>query len=332
MPQVRAPEAGRPYVLIEAQGEADVLALEAAEIVALYKTHGALLLRGFDTSLDAFRRFCAQFCSSSVFNESPDRQLLDAANNIQSVNGGSAPFPLHPELSREPWKPDVCFFCCLHPPSDQGQTTICDGVELVNRLPLHVRRGFEVRRLLYVQPAGPELLAYWLGTPDPNDAQLAAPPAECPYMFRRVGSGRVVRAFTRPALHRPMFTEGPAFGNFLLFARYYIGLPNFPVFADGQPVPDAWVESVRLAGERISVPVGWQKGDLLMLDNTRFMHGRTAITDTRERLIASYFGYLRFAPPNPEEPRDPPWRRGAFRPPRQWQPRRPEAAASPQSR
>jgi len=52
-----------------------------------------------------------------------------------------------------------------------------------------------------------------------------------------------------------------------------------------------------------------------MLDNTRFMHGRNAIVEADGRLIASYFGYLKDAPANPEEPIDPPWRRSAFRPP-----------------
>jgi hypothetical protein len=52
-----------------------------------------------------------------------------------------------------------------------------------------------------------------------------------------------------------------------------------------------------------------------MLDNTRFMHGRTAILDARERLIATFFGYLSFAIPDPEEPPNAPWRQSNFRPP-----------------
>jgi hypothetical protein len=61
--------------------------------------------------------------------------------------------------------------------------------------------------------------------------------------------------------------------------------------------------------------VQWQRGDLLMLDNSRFMHGRTAVVPDDVRLIASFFGYLKNAPRNPEEPVDPPWRRTEFRPP-----------------
>ena len=124
-----------------------------------------------------------------------------------------------------------------------------------------------------------------------------------------------MRSFSRPALHTPLFTDALAFGNFLLFARYYLGRPGFPLFDDGSPVPDAVLDEVMSVAEALSVPVRWQAGDLLMLDNSRFMHGREAVVADDGRLIASFFGYLKFAPVNPEEPADPPWRRGAFRPP-----------------
>lgn len=314
MPEISPPQPGRPYALVASLPGERADDLTAGEVLALYRAHGAILFRGFDFDLPAFRAFTETFCSSSVFNESPDRLLLDDENNIQSVNGGLDPFPLHPELSREPWKPDACFFCCLNPPRAAGETTICDGVAIVDALPAEVRDGFAGRRLIYVQPAWPELLDYWLGTATPTAAQLARPPASCPYRFLDL-KGRIVRAFTRPALHRPMFTDRLAFGNFLLFARYYLGRPAFPALDDGERVPDAWMESVKTAADRLTAPIRWQKGDLVMLDNTRFMHGRKAIVEADGRLIASYFGYLKDAPVNLEEPTDPPWRRAAFRPP-----------------
>lgn len=311
-PAFAAPEPGRPYALLEAAGGLDAVTREA--VVTAYTAYGALLIRGAAPDLAAFHRFAGRFCTSSVFNESPDRRVLDARANIQSVNAGVDPFPLHPELSREPWKPDVCFFYCLQAPTGGGETTVCDGVELVRRLPEAVRAGFEGRRLLYIQPASPAALRYWLGTETPDDARLRARPAGCPYQFVRTPQG-VVRAFARPALHKPMFTDEPAFGNFLLFARDYLGRRGFPALDDGQPVPDVWLDAVNAAAAPITVPVHWRDGDLLMLDNTRFMHGRRAILDAGERLIASYFGYLEFAVPGADEPPDAIWRRQTFVPP-----------------
>ena len=311
---VLLPAPGQPHAVLTATTEASPLAVDPATVEALFRQHGALLLRGFATDVPAFGAFTAQFCSGSVFNESPDRDLLDAAANIQTVNRGHDPFPPHPELSREPWKPDVAFFACLNPPRAKGATTIVDGCEIVRKLPAEVRAAFEGRRLRYVMPGPPEMLDYWLGTPTPNAAQRESPPPGCPYSFPRIG-GHIRRSFSRPALHTPLFTDALAFGNFLLFARYYLGRPGFPVFDDGSPVQDAVLDEVMGVAEVLSVPVRWQAGDLLMLDNSRFMHGREAVVADDDRLIASFFGYLKFAPVNPEEPADPPWRRGAFRPP-----------------
>lgn len=315
MAEILLPAHGRPHVTINADRETSPLDLPSDTVVQLYKQHGALLLRGFDMDLTSFRGFAQRFCIGSTFNESRGRALLDETHNIQSVNRGVAPFPLHPELSREPWRPDVCFFGCLNPPRSEGATTICDGVEIARQLPAEIRRAFEGRRLLYALPAMPEELVHWLGTAQPDDALLAAPPPDCPYRFWRA-QGQIMRGFSRPALHRPMFTDEPAFGNFLLFARYLLGLPGFPTFEDGSRVPDALLAAVKVVADRLTVPIAWQRGDLLMLDNSRFMHGRTAVRDAEERLIAAYFGYLDFAVPDAEEPADAPWRRGAFSPPR----------------
>jgi alpha-ketoglutarate-dependent taurine dioxygenase len=314
MPNVSLPAPSRPYVLIEADDTRDILALDHENIISLYKTHGALLLRGFAVDVDRFGQFARQFCATSVINESPGRRPLDAVRNVHTVDGGTGAFSFHPELSREPWKPDAAFFACMSAPRDGGATTICDGVELVSALPDVVRRGLEGRRLLYIKPTWPGLLQFWLSTPTPSDAQLLSPPENCPYFFRKL-DGEIVRIFTRPALHRPMFCDQPAFGNFLLFARFNNRRPDFPLLDDGRPVPEAWLQAIRATAERVGVAVSWRSGDVLMLDNTRFMHGRTAITEPGERMIATFFGYVGFANRDPEEPPRPAWRQHDFTPP-----------------
>ena len=315
MPHVHLPAPGQPHVIIEAENAEQIVDIDRALITGLYKQHGALLFRGFDSSIPQFGPFVRQFCSTSVVNESPGRNPIDPEANIHTVDGGTAAFSLHPELSREPWKPDVAFFACVTAPSRGGQTTICDGVALVRELPEPVRQGLEHRRLLYIKPTWPSLLEFWLGTSDPTDAQLASPPPQCPYFFRRYPDIGILRVFTRPALHKPMFADAPAFGNFLLFARFNHQRPDHPVLDDGSPVPEPWLQAIKATGDRLSVEIGWHPGDVLMLDNTRFMHGRTEIIDSGERLILTYFGYLGFAIPDPEEPTDAIWRREDFEPP-----------------
>jgi alpha-ketoglutarate-dependent taurine dioxygenase len=315
MPSILLPSPGQPHVVIEASGERSPLDLDRDALIALFKTHGALLVRGFGASLDHFGTFAKQFCRTAVVNDSPGRQPIDDGNNIHTVDGGTAAFNLHAELAREPWKPDAAFFGCFSPPSTGGLTTICDGTALVSALPTSVRDGLANRRLLHIQRTWPALLDFWLGTPEPTDALLAAPPADCPYAFRRTPNG-IVRLFSRPAFHTPLFTERPAFGSFLLFARFNNNRPDFPVLDDGRPVPEDWLQTLKATGDALSTAIDWRAGDILMLDNSRFMHGRTAIIDAQERLIATYFGYLDFAPVNSEEPLNPRWRQADFRAPK----------------
>jgi alpha-ketoglutarate-dependent taurine dioxygenase len=310
------PQPGRPFVLVESEGEASVVQVDPALVLAQYQRHGALLFRGFATDLDQFYAFAKHYCQTSVVNESPGRALLDPAHAIYSVDGGTGAFSLHPELSREPWKPDLALFGCLSAPSTGGQTTLCDGIALVKAMPPVVRSGLADRRLLYIKTSWPELLDYWLGSTAPDDALLRNPPADCPYRFMRLNDGRIARHFSRPALHKPMFSDEPAFGNFLLFARFNNGRIGFPLLDDFSPVPDDWLRAIRDTGDDLSTAVAWRKGDVLMLDNTRFMHGRTAITDPQQRQIATYFGYLTGAVPDPEEPKNAIWRREDFEPPR----------------
>ncbi len=312
-----APQSGQPLVIVIGESEKSILDIDPEAVMAQYKAHGALLFRGFGANLVQFNGFARQFCRTSVVNESPGRALLDPANAIYSVDGGTNAFSLHPELSREPWKPDLAMFGCLGAsPGQGGQTTACDGIALVKALPVEVRDGLLGRRLVYVKAAWPSLLEYWLGTAEPKDALLAKPPAGCPYQFMRLNDGRIARHFSRPALHKPMFADDPAFGNFLLFARFNNGRIGFPLLDDYSPVPDEWLHVIRETGDALSVAVDWQKGDVLMLDNTRFMHGRTAILDAAQRQIATYFGYLKCAIPDAEEPADAIWRREDFEPPR----------------
>lgn len=278
------------------------------------ETHGAILLRGASPDVGAFRRLAERLCSTSVFNESPNRETIESGSNIQTVDLGEDAFPLHPELSREPWRPDVCMFHCIVPPVGGGETTVCDGIGIVERLPADLVEQMAGRRLLYIRKTTPAELKYWLGTAFPSDKQLADPPLGCPYSFRSA-RGVIVRVFSRPMLHRPAFDSRLAFGNFLLFARDYLGRRNLPCLDDGSAVPEAWLEAVREAAGPITYPMPWQAGDLVVLDNSRFMHGRRAIPDPSQRRIASYFGYLRDAPEVAGEPDDPIWRREEFRPP-----------------
>lgn len=305
---VRLPKPSRRYVVVLPDEKHQSLAEFSDDFIkSLYKTHGAILFRRFDVRIDTVTQMTRRFCTHAAFNDSPNRIVVDPANKIQSVDRGDEPFPLHPEMSRLPWKPDICWFGCLTAPHAGGETTICDGVEVVKRLPPNVLKAFSSRRLLYKTIAPAHVLHFWFDTEEPTDEQLSSPPEDCPFEFMRE-RGAVYSIFTAPALHRPMFSSDRAWGNFLFFSRYLHNEKAYPVFEDGTLVSDLLVDAVKKVADRLEQAVKWRKGDLLMLDNSRFMHGRRGIANVNERMILTYFGYLNFAEPSEEEPVNAAWR------------------------
>ncbi|MFJ2902610.1 TauD/TfdA family dioxygenase [Streptomyces sp. NPDC087212] len=62
--------------------------------------------------------------------------------------------------------------------------------------------------------------------------------------------------------------------------------PQSVMFADGSPVPAAYVTHVQETGLRLAVDVGWNAGDLLLVDNVLVGHGRRPFTGPRRVLVA----------------------------------------------
>ena len=61
-------------------------------------------------------------------------------------------------------------------------------------------------------------------------------------------------------------------------------LPRSACFGDGSEITDEELAVVRAAFEREVIVFSWQKGDVLLLDNMRFAHGRRPFTGNRKVL------------------------------------------------
>lgn len=308
IPQKQATDIHKLAVVISPENGETIEQLDPTFIETFYKQYGVVLLRGVDLNVGNFKHYANQLCTSSVFNGSGQRETVDEASNIQTVNLGKAAFALHPEMARVPWKPDACFFGCLNPPRVKGETLICDGVELVEKLPSDIRDTLSLKTFRYTTVAKPEELLYWFGTETPNMKMLQENrPEACPFHFFINPKGQINRSFKTPALHRTMFGQELAFGSYLLFARFTRKTSRFPTFGDFSIIPQALVDQIQTVAKNIQVAISWQKGDLLLIDNTRFMHGRNQVVNTDERKILTYFGFVRCAQLSNEE-KNKPWR------------------------
>ncbi|MGB5623990.1 MAG: TauD/TfdA family dioxygenase [Gammaproteobacteria bacterium] len=292
MRHLQLPDGSTPYAALDGSG-ATLADVDAGDVIQLFTTHGALLLRNFNYDLAGFRAFSGQFCSRFVRNESGKRDQVSADGTTQSVNLGREAFPLHPELSRVPWRPDIAWFACARPPASRGETLVCDGVATAAGLDADTRAYLATRSVLYREETPPGAFTEWLGIPPPDDTTLAALSAHSPFLFQRA-EGRIFRSFTAPFLHRPLFTDQPAFGNFLLFARRMLHTRQFPLYEDGSLIEDEICDQIARVSDKLTAAHRWQAGDILMLDNSRFMHGRNPVDDPDNRVIWTQFGYASF--------------------------------------
>ncbi|MEZ4714992.1 MAG: TauD/TfdA family dioxygenase [Caldilineaceae bacterium] len=116
-----------------------VLDLDERQIVDLFSRSGALVLRGFNSTLDEFRTFTDCYGSDFLTYQgggfrfrSFDRRAINDESTILSVTGGSQgfPMPLHGEMFYLKIRPRILWFRCEIPPERDGETTLGDGAEI----------------------------------------------------------------------------------------------------------------------------------------------------------------------------------------------------------
>jgi len=186
---------------------------------------------------------------------------------------------------------------------------ICDGISVADNLRPETRDLLARHELKYRHPTTKEKCEKWLGVTDPDSETLERLKTRSPFVFTIEKKDRYVRTFTTPALHKPMFSDKLAYGSFILVARYLHKLRNWPTFEDDSEIPDEVCEDIQRVCDEQTVRHHWKKHDLLMLDNTRFLHARPDIRRASKRLIWTQFGYANYARLSKEETEVQRWRR-----------------------
>lgn len=303
-------------LMIEAKGRAPLSALPRDEVATLFRRHGALLFRHFDADSRAFVEFTSAYCENfSTYQGggfrwgSLDREKVDGNETLLTVTGSTQSFgiPLHGEMYYMSRRPSVLWFFCENPPSEAGETTLCSGAELYRRLGEPEREFFRRHRLKYIrrltgdewrlafQMEDPEGLRRWC---DENESTIAENP-----------DGSVTIEYVSPAVRRDPAADAEVFINSLLivhsaeqalragFAAKLSGLPreDSPLVVrteEGEELPADLVERVGRVGKDLTAKVAWEKGDVLMVDNRRIMHGRRSCHDRGRRI------YVRMGEPS----------------------------------
>ncbi|MGH3358157.1 MAG: TauD/TfdA family dioxygenase [Nocardioidaceae bacterium] len=255
-----------------------LLDVDAAHVERQLADHGYVLLRGLRDAIDRFDSFTDQFGRARPANlrvGSPRRFAGDRGS--QYVTPGTGPVPLHAESYFTPLCPDVVAFGCVEAGADGGHTLLCDGRALLASLPAEDRAILERTSILWEYRA----------TVAELESQTRAPLADTVNICRRQQSCTVaVRdaiveiRYSAPAIRRTRFPGAPALANSLIPIKEAGGLGSA---CPG--LPEEVVTRVAAHAERMTVQHRWSEGDIVLVDNSRVMHGRTAIEAGTRRIL-----------------------------------------------
>jgi alpha-ketoglutarate-dependent taurine dioxygenase len=230
-----------------------------------------------------------------------EREVVDEDRTTTTVTRGSAGIALHREASYAPGSPDILMFLCERPAGSGGETILCDGSELLAALPSDVRDFANGTGIRWANDIPDGRWQAMLGTDDPEQALAIAanwrPPLR-PWeslSFEFTGQTITMTLHTR-CVTTPLFGAMSTFCNSVLImspqpADGYLEDRLRLRLDDGSPFPVDLLAAISRTAEQCTEPVRWRAGDVVVVDNTRAMHGRRAFTDPARRILVR-MGYL----------------------------------------
>ncbi|MEO1014008.1 MAG: TauD/TfdA family dioxygenase [Pseudomonadota bacterium] len=292
---IEAPADGAPL--------ADWAMAERAQIEDAFAEAGVVLLRGFDTSSPTVLKDLL-----SLFGEEPmeDARWSSPREPVGEGAFTSTEYPedrtivLHSEMSYARLWPRILMFQCKKAAASGGATTIAD-LNAVSDALGEIVEEFADREVLYVRNFRPGIDIRWqdaFGTDDPAAVEEIGAAHGLEVEFQ---DGGVLRTYQQAqgAVEGPLgsvwFNQAHLFHPFqldpnarrqLLDAFGEEGIPRNALFGDGEPIPDETIRAILSALERCAQPIDWRDGDVALVDNMRWMHGRAPFSGERKVLVA----------------------------------------------
>ena len=277
--------------VIRAAGRVGLQELAVESVVEVFREAGAVLFRGFEIAPGDFAVFTDRFSTATLGRVHLGHNRREVADDAatSTVNLGMQHIGPHAELGYSPQRPDLLWFYCARPPASGGETTLFDGIEVWERLPEPLREKFSTSELQYsFQASGPEWWPLFTGATADRDQTLELLAGLRGVSYTARDDGTIDISYRVPAAMPSRYQSVPAFANSI------IPNPSGDVsLADGTPVRSADRLSILRTCNDLMTRVDWRQGDVIMIDNSRMMHGRLPFSDpSREihiRMTAAAF-------------------------------------------
>lgn len=239
----------------------------------------------------------------AIYREAQSPRLHITGNVFTSTEYPAAQsiHPHHENAHRMEW-PKIIAFYCVQPAESGGATTIADSRAVEQRLSPGTRDRFARLGLRYRRAFNYGFGFSWqtvFETDRPEEVERYCAANHIGYAWD--GADRLRVWYDRPAFVRHPDDDGVVWCNNAAFyhptsidPRQYRTMrlllsedrmPTNVTFGDGSAIPDTVLEELRAAYAGALHRFDWRAGDLLLLDNIRFSHGREPFTGPRKVLV-----------------------------------------------
>ena len=247
-------------------GPADLACLQN-KLVAHYKAQGYALLRqqsGADKSVYDYlsQKLSARFVS---YKNGVHLDRSQYSSTQSTLNRADYPVPLHGELFYTPSPPRMLWFYCeAYGEGVGGETLLTDGVAVYHALPGELVKRFDQQPICYRR--------------DTSAGSIKDDESVLEHTCSAVTS----------------YDGEPAFVNSLLLAyETEVMRRKYPGFmrelgvrwASGRKFERSDIRAIKRVIEPLTVTIAWQPGDILLVDNYRFMHGRNRYIGNEQRRL-----------------------------------------------
>ncbi|MBX9257861.1 TauD/TfdA family dioxygenase [Desmonostoc muscorum CCALA 125] len=260
----------------------DILQLPVSKVLENFKLSGMLLFRGFDVNYGQMKVFAEQF--SSTFMGQYSRPIVDLNNQfITLVDSGMHYIAPHSENANSPFRPDVVWFCCAVPAAEGGETLFWDGVEVWKAMSEELRQLFLSQKIRYVQKF---LASHWqqfLGESATIDDVKKTLESIEGLSYKINQDDSLVLEYICSGVTKTKYSHQDAFANSII--SEYRNPRGIVTFADGSAIPVKVINEIQKIMDNLTGFIPWMSGDLVMIDNSRFLHGRKSFNDKRRRIV-----------------------------------------------
>lgn len=285
----------KDYLVLNAYINKSLSSVEKPDLLKKLSRFGAVLLRGFDSNILEFSKLVENVTPSIAID--PARDFF--AKNVQLVDSGTNEIGLHCENGTTPLLPEVVWFYCERAALSGSQTTLCDGIKVWNLLSPEARHILQKNRIRFSRNVSNALWVKYIKHhfSHLSDVNLITQKM-LDEVFNRI-DGAIARINSDGSLHlsHSQFTARPsflnqeiAFANSLFTPSHNYEAPEIS-FENGEPIPAWLLNEAKKKCNLVTSEIDWQNGDIILIDNTRVMHGRRKISDTNRKLFTS-LGFL----------------------------------------